>query len=378
MSMKVESSIKETTINTTTPPTKDMNEIIDIICKWNGITKSRFSEIVWPYNHIGTDTNWNAIFTQNGVLVNPIGIYLKNTYDWKDIVFEKWNDKFFWRLRVRSSWAMRYQLGESIIEIPFEIKAINEDTEESMIIFPKTSDILQSRMKPLYVVNTGWAERQRIEKEIMAKMIELAMVKGWNEIISTQNTIEELKTNLKKKGIDFRLENEFIFLDFPWRKVRDTAGEDNEYIAPPIEIKIDFNNRSIGCKGYSSHGFWTPTSYWNPCWWNRDNDVHKCLRECSTKELINLMISRAYGYNSNDTGRSHDWRHPLGKLQDYIWWVYERRNESNDEIKQAIEWIKENIADIKADLTIDGWLENSSTKDFISSLEANNETSEQW
>jgi hypothetical protein len=44
--MKVESSIKETTINTTTPPTKDMNEIIDIICKWNGITKSRFSEIV--------------------------------------------------------------------------------------------------------------------------------------------------------------------------------------------------------------------------------------------------------------------------------------------------------------------------------------------
>lgn len=376
--MKVESSIKETTINTTTPPTKDMNEIIDIICKWNGITKSRFSEIVWPYNHIGTDINWDAIFTQNGVLVNPIGIYLKNTYDWKDIVFEKWNDKFFWKLRVRSASWIRYQLGESIIEIPFEIKAINEDTEESMIIFPKTSDILQSRMKPLYVVNTGWAERQRIEKEIMAKMIELAMVKGWNEIISTQNMIEELKTNLKKKGIKFRLENEFIFLDFPRRKIRDTAGQDSEYMAPPIEIRIDFNNRSIGCKGYSSHGFGTPTSYWNPCWWNRDNDVHKCLRECSTKELINLMISRAYGYNSNDTGRSHDWRHPLGKLQDYIWWVYERRNESNDEIKQAIELMKENIADIKADLTIDGWLENSSTKDFISSLEANNETSEQW
>lgn len=376
--MKVESSIKETTINTTTPPTKDMNEIIDIICKWNGITKSRFSEIVWPYNHIGTDINWDAIFTRNGVLVNPIGIYLKNTYDWKDIVFEKWNDKFFWRLRVRSASWMRYQLGESIIEIPFEIKAINEDTEESIILFPKTSDILQSRMKPLYVVNTGWAERQRIEKEIMAKMIELAMVKGWNEIISTQNTIEELKTNLKKRGIDFRLENEFIFLDFPRRKIRDTAGQDSEYMAPPIEIRIDFNNRSIGCKGYSSHGFGTPTSYWNPCWWNRDNDVHKCLRECSTKELINLMISRAYGYNSADTWRSHDWRHPLGKLQDYIWWVYERRNESNDEIKQAIEWIKEHITEIKADLNIDGWLENSSTKDFISSLEANNETSEQW
>jgi hypothetical protein len=44
--MKVESSIKETTINTTTPPTKAVGEIIDIICKWNGITKSRFSEIV--------------------------------------------------------------------------------------------------------------------------------------------------------------------------------------------------------------------------------------------------------------------------------------------------------------------------------------------
>lgn len=376
--MKVESSIKETTINTTTPPKKDMNEIIDIICEWNGITKSRFSEIVWPYNHIGTDTNWNAIFTQNGVLVNPIGIYLKNTYDWKDIVFEKWNDKFFWRLRVRSASWMRYQLGDSIIEIPFEIKAINEDTEESIILFPKTSDILQSRMKPLYVVNTGWAERQRIEKEIMAKMIELAMVKGWNEIISTQNMIEELKTNLKKRGIDFRLENDFIFLNIPWRKVRDTAGEDSEYIAPPIEIKIDFNNKEIGCKGYSSHGFWTPTSYWNPCWWNRDNDVHKCLRECSTKELINLMISRAYGYNSADTWRSHDWRHPLGKLQDYIWWVYERRSESNDDIKQAIEWIKEHITEIKADLNIDDWLENSSVKDFISSLEANNETSEQW
>lgn len=376
--MKVESSIKETTINTTTPPTKDMNEIIDIICKWNGITKSRFSEIVWPYNHIGTDINWDALFTQNDVLVNPIGIYLMKTYDWKDIVFEKWNDKFFWRLRVRSASWMRYQLGESIIEIPFEIKAINEDTEESIIIFPKTSDILQSRMKPLYVVNTGWAERQRIEKEIMAKMIELAMVKGWNEIISTQNMIEELKTNLKKKGIDFRLENEFIFLEIPWRKIRDTAGEDSEYIAPPIEIRIDFNNKIIGCKGYSSHGFWTPTTYWNPCWWNRDNDVRKCLRECSTKELINLMISRAYGYNSNDTGRERGWRHPLGKLRDYIWWVYERRSEDNDKIKQAIEWIKEHITEIKADLNIDDWLENSSTKDFISSLEANNETSEQW
>ncbi len=90
------------------------------------------------------------------------------------------------------------------------------------------------------------------------------------------------------------------------------------------------------------------------------------------------MISRAYGYNSADTWRSHDWRHPLGKLQDYIWWVYERRSENDDDIKQAIEWIKEHITEIKADLNIDDWLENSSVKDFISSLEANNETSEQW
>jgi hypothetical protein len=30
----------------------------------------------------------------------------------------------------------------------------------------------------MYVINTGWADRQRIEKEIMAKLIELAMVRG--------------------------------------------------------------------------------------------------------------------------------------------------------------------------------------------------------
>jgi hypothetical protein len=47
-----------------------------------------------------------------------------------------------------------------------------------MIIFPKTSDFIQDWMKNLYVVNTGWAERQRIEKEIMAKLIELAQVRG--------------------------------------------------------------------------------------------------------------------------------------------------------------------------------------------------------
>lgn len=376
--MKVESSIKETTINTTTAPVKDTNEIIEIICKWNEITKNRFSEIVWPYSFIGNDTDNNPIYARNGVIINPIGVYLKNVYDWKDIVFEKWKDKYFWRLQVRSASWMRYQLGDSIIEIPFGIKAVNEDTGEGITIFPKTSDILQSRMKGLYVVNTGWAERQRIEKEIMAKFIELAMVKGWNEIISTQNMVEDLQQALKKRWIDFKLENEFIFLNIPWRKVRDTAGEDSEYMAPPIEIRIDFNNRSIGCKGYSSHGFWTPTSYWNPCWWNRDNDVHKCLRECSIKELINLMISRAYGYNSNDTGREHDCRHPLAKLRDYIWWVYNNREETSDEWKAIRQWITDNYADIFKDLEIDTWLEGSDTRDFISSLKANNETSEQW
>ena len=55
---------------------------------------------------------------------------------------------------------------------------MNEDTEEGMIIFPKKQDIVQPRMKCLYVINTGWAERQRIEKEIIAKLIDLAMVRG--------------------------------------------------------------------------------------------------------------------------------------------------------------------------------------------------------
>ena len=376
--MKVESSIKETTINTTTAPVKDINDIIEIICKWNGITKNRFNEIVWPYSFIGNGADNNPIYARNWVIINPIGVYLKNVYDWKDIVFEKWKDKFFWRLQVRSANWMRYQLGDSIIEIPFEIKAVNEDTGEGITIFPKTSDILQSRMKGLYVVNTGWAERQRIEKEIMAKLIELAMVKGWNEIISTQNMVEDLQQALKKRGIDFRLENDFIFLNIPWRKVRDTAGEDSEYMAPPIEIRIDFNDRSIGCKGYSSHGFWTPTSYWNPCWWNRDNDVQKCLRECSIKELINLMISRAYGYNSNDTGREHECRHPLAKLRDYVWWVYNNRDETSDEWKAIRQWITDNYTDIFKDLEIDTWLESSDTRDFISGLRAKDETSEQW
>lgn len=367
--MKVESSIKETVINTTTAPIKTDKEIIEAICKRNWITEEQFKNVVWPYSFLWTDVDNNPIYIREWVLCNPIGMYLKNTYDWKDIVFEKGNDKFFWRLRVRGSWAMRYQLWDSIIEIPFEIKAVNEDTGDWMIIFPKTSDILQSRMKSLYVVNTGWAERQRIEKEIMSKMIELAMVKGWNEIISTQNMIEDLKQSLKKRGIGFRLDNDFIFLNIPRRKIRDTAGEDSEYMAPPIEIKIDFNEKSIGCKGYSSHGFGTPNTYWNPCWWNWDSDVHKCLRECSIKELINLMISWAYGYNSNDTWRTHDWRHPLAKLQDYIWWAYDHRWEMSLERTGIRLWIKDNFADIKKDLEINDWLNDSSTKEFFLSLE---------
>jgi hypothetical protein len=33
-------------------------------------------------------------------------------------------------------------------------------------------------MRNLYVVSSGWGERQRIEKEIMAKLIELSQIRG--------------------------------------------------------------------------------------------------------------------------------------------------------------------------------------------------------
>jgi hypothetical protein len=47
--------------------------------------------------------------------------------------------------------------------------------------------------------------------------------------------------------------NELLYLDIPWRKVRDTNKTDSDYIAPPIQIEIDFYNKSVKSKGYSSH-----------------------------------------------------------------------------------------------------------------------------
>lgn len=377
--MKVESSIRENYSSTTTPPITNVDEIINAICEWNGITLNDFKFLTWTFREIWKDNNWNPLYMQDDRLVNPIGMYLLRAYDWKQIVFEKWNDKFFWKLQVRADSNIRYQLWEKIIEIPFRIRAVNEETDDSITIFPKTSDIIQSWMKSMYVVNTGWAERQRIEKEIMAKLIELSQVRGWNEIISTQNMIEELKTNLNKRWIDLIFDNMNydIRLKFPRRKIRDTANDDREYIAPPIIVSIDFDNRTVKCKWYSPHWFGTPNSWWNPCWWNWENDIKDCLRDCSLKSLVNLIISWAYGYNSNDTWLSHSDRHPIAKLRDYIWWVYENKNRETEEIEQAIQWIKDNIEWIKNDLNVDGWLEwCSGIQEFISNLEGNNETAE--
>jgi hypothetical protein len=94
------------------------------------------------------------------------------------------------------------------------------------------------------------------------------------------------------------------------------------------------------------------------------------------KALINLIVSWAYGYNSNDTGRYHEWRHPLAKLRDYIWWLKDYRDTNPDEIEK----LKEHLEEVKADLNIDDWLEsNWSIKEFLSSLETQtDETSEQW
>ena len=372
--MKVESSIKENYSSTTTEPITDTDECIKVICEWNDISLERFKEITWSYVKAWVDNNWQPLYLQGNNIVNPIWLYLMSAYNGRDIVFEKWDDKFFWTLKVRAE-QTRYMLGDKVIDIPFRIRAVNEDTQESITIFPKTSDIVNRRMRGLYVVSPGWAERQRIEKEIMAKFIELAQIKGWNEIIWTQNVIEELQKTLKKSWIELKLCNELICLDFPRRKIRDVAGADEEYIASPIQIEIDFMNRTVKCKGYSPHWFGTPNSWWNPCWWNWDNDIHNCLQNCSIKELINLVISWAYGYNSRDVWLSHSDRHPLAKLRDYMWYLND--NQDKDEVKTEIEKAKEHLADIYQALKIDNWLENCQTiRDFISSLEWDNETAE--
>lgn len=372
--MKVESSIKENCASTTIEPLKDMDWIIQAICEWNNISLEQFKEVTWSYVKAGVDNDWQPLYLQGSNIVNPIGLYLMRAYDGKDIVFEKGNDKFFWTIRVRGD-TTRYMLGDKVIEIPFRIKAINEDTEESITIFPKTSDIMQRWMRWLYVVAPWWAERQRLEKQAMAILVELAQVKSGNEIISTQNVIEDLQNSLKRDWIELKLLNELIHLDFPRRNLRDTANHDREYIAPPIQMEIDFMNRNVKCKWYSPHGFGTPNSWWNPCWWNRDREVHNCLQNCSIKELVNLLISWAYGYNSNDTWLSHDWRHPLAKLRDYLWYLND--NKDRAETKLEIEEMKKHLAEVKQALEIDWWLNGSDTiKNFISSLEWNNETAE--
>ena len=375
--MKVESSIKENCVSTTTQPITDTEECIKAICEWNNISINDFRNITWDYALVGVDNDNNRIYVKWDTIINPIGVYLMSAYDWKDIVFEKWNDKFFWTIKVRTE-RTKYQLWDKIIDIPYRVKAENEDTEESMIIFPKKQDFIQPRMKWMYVVNTWWAERQRIEKEIMAKLIELAMVRGWNEIVSTQNAFENLKETLKKKGIDIDANSDWcIYIDIPRRKVRDTAENDNEYLAPPIEVRIDFENKSVGSLGYSSHWFGTPTSWGNPCWWNWSGDIKHCLTDCNLQSLINLIVSWAYGYNSEDTTRQHTDRHPLAKLRDYVRYYLERKTRDDEDIKKHIQGMREHLQEIKEDLEIDNYIEdNASIKDFLSYLEWKNETAE--
>ena len=85
-----------------------------------------------------------------------------------------------------------------------------------------------------------------------------------------------------------------------------------------------------------------------------------------------MIINRAYGYNSDDTWLSHNWRHPLGKLKDYIWYVYDHRSTISSDEKQKI---KENLTEIKRELNIDNYLDEcNDIKVFLDSLEWGNET----
>ena len=370
--MKVESSIKESYSTTNVEPVKSTEEIIKAICEWNEISLDDFKHIVWPYSRIWKTDNWVDIYSSVWQIIDPVMKYVRSVYEDRDVVFEKGNDKFFWKIKIEDWTPTKYQLGDKVVDVPFRIRAVNEDTGDWITIFPKKSDILQRRMKNMYVVNTGWAERQRIEKEIMAKFIELAKVKGWNEIISTQDTLEKLKAKLKRSNIDLDLWNPIV-LTLPRRTIRDVAGEDDDYIAPPIQVSIDFDRGEVKSKGYSSHWFGTPSSWGNPCWWNFSNDIYHKVNDCDLQELVNLIITWGYWYNSSDTWMSHEDRHPLAKLRSYLWWAMDNsRPDIEDEIKKHIEQIKH-------DVELDGRLEdNLSIKEYLSRIESRDETSEQW
>ncbi|MBO7692666.1 MAG: hypothetical protein J6T10_08580 [Methanobrevibacter sp.] len=93
--------------------------------------------------------------------------------------------------------------------------------------------------------------------------------------------------------------------------------------------------------------------------------------------MINLIVSWAYGYNSEDTTRQHTDRHPLAKLRDYVRYYLERKTRDDENVKKHIQGMREHLQEIKEDLEIDNYIEdNASIKDFLSYLEEKNETAE--
>lgn len=315
--MQTTSSITNNSWKTTTQPLTKFSDIVEAICEWDWILESDFFDIVWCPIMIGEDKFWNPIYRIRDRICKPIFEYLVKTFDWQEVVFEKWAEKFFWKMRVETSeCTYNYELWDKSVSLNVKIMAENE-SGVSMFILPKKSDIIKPRIKAMYIVNTWWAERQRVEKEIMAKLVELSMIRGWNEIIQTQNVLEDFAEQLKKRNIILTVWSK-IKIDIPWRMVRDTSWEDEDYPAPPISLEIDFDLKTIKCLWYSSHWFGSMTSWWNPCWWNWDDDIHDLLRDCDIKWLINMLIQWSYWYNYRDTG--DDSRHPRYKLDDYLSW----------------------------------------------------------
>lgn len=356
--MQRENSIKETVSNVAEEPITDYKKVLEIIAEWNGISFADLLSKSGNPSIIGTDSKWIPIFAREWYIIDPLREYLRATYDWKEIVFEKWDEKYFGTMHIAYGVDYSYQLWDKCITIPYRLYAKNEDWT-SMTIFPKSSDILQPRMKGLYIVNTWRAERQRLEKEIMSKLVELAMVRWWNEILSSQDGLAWIKASLAKRWIEVVLDAGYIFLNIPWRMIRDTAGEDGDYPAPPITLKINFENKHITCLWYSSHWFGSPTERWNPCWWNADRNVSSLLRDCDLQWLVNLLVQRAYWYNSRDTWTSQDWRHPVWKLRQYL-----NHYSDRDIPEKEQQWLKDMVDEIKKWETIPSrilsslWIDN--------------------